>query len=61
MEDVGIFYVHLVHVCYGYLVQIVDIWYILWLFYIFYGYLVYFSPFGYFTKKNLATLRVTLS
>jgi hypothetical protein len=38
MEDVGIFYGHLVH--------FMVFWYILWAFGIFYGNLVYFSRFG---------------
>jgi hypothetical protein len=38
MEDVGIFY--------GHLVYCTDIWYILWPFGIFHGYLVHFSRFG---------------
>jgi hypothetical protein len=48
MEDVGIFYGHLVHfTAFGY---------ILWPFSIFFGHLVYFSVLVYCTKKNLATL-----
>jgi hypothetical protein len=39
MEDVDIFY--------GHLVYFTAIWYILWSFGKFYGYLVYFSPFWY--------------
>jgi hypothetical protein len=51
MEDVGIFY--------GHLIYFTDIWNILWPFGIFYGHLVYFSPFW--GKKNLATLDETRS
>jgi hypothetical protein len=48
MEDVGIFYGHLVH--------FVVFCYILWTFGMVRGSLVYFFPFWYFcTKKNLAT------
>jgi hypothetical protein len=38
MEDVGIFY--------GHMVYFIAIWYILWPLGIFYGYLVYFPRFG---------------
>jgi hypothetical protein len=49
MEDVGIFYGHLVH--------FTVFCYILWTFGIVRGNLVYFPPFWYVsTKKNLATL-----
>jgi hypothetical protein len=39
MEDVGIFYNHLVY--------FMAVWYILWQFCLFYGYFVYFPPFWY--------------
>jgi hypothetical protein len=48
MKDVGIFY--------GCLVHFTVFSYILWTFGIVHGNLVYFSRFGIFTKKNLATL-----
>jgi hypothetical protein len=44
MEDVGIFYVHLVY--------FTDIYYILWPFGTFYGCLVYFSRFGMLYKEK---------
>jgi hypothetical protein len=52
MEDVGIFYVHLVYFTatgkfWGQLENFVDIWYILWAFGIFYGHLVYFMDIWY--------------
>jgi hypothetical protein len=53
MVDVDIFYVQLVYIYYGHLVQFVDIWYILWLFGIFPPVLVCC------TEKNLATLEKT--
>jgi hypothetical protein len=54
MEEVGIFYGHLVYctarrytyVCGGHLVYFMVIWNISWSFGIFYGHLVYFSRFG---------------
>jgi hypothetical protein len=45
MEDVGIFYVHLVN--------ITAIWFTLWTFGIFYGYLVYFSSFWYDVPRKI--------
>jgi hypothetical protein len=52
MEDVGIFY--------GHLVNFTAIWYIVWPLGIFVGYLLYISPFLVCcSKKNLATLTHT--
>jgi hypothetical protein len=48
MEDVGIFYGHLVH--------FTVFCYIIWTFGIVLGNLVYFSRFGILYQKNLATL-----
>jgi hypothetical protein len=48
MEDVCVFY--------GHLVYFTAIWYILWPFGLFYSYLVYFSPFYDVPKKNQVTL-----
>jgi hypothetical protein len=48
MEDVGIFY--------GHLVYFIAIWYILWQIGTFFRHLVYFSVLVCCTKKNLATL-----
>jgi hypothetical protein len=54
IEDVRIFY--------GHLVYFTAIWSVLWPFGILYGYLVYFSPFWYVVpRKNLATLHTTPS
>jgi hypothetical protein len=41
---------------YGYLVDFIAFWYILWIFGTFLDYLVYFSRFGKLYQKNLATL-----
>jgi hypothetical protein len=51
LEDVGIFYGHFVH--------FTVFCYISWTFGKVCGNLVYFSRFGFCTKKNLATLRLT--
>jgi hypothetical protein len=61
MENVGMFYDHLVYLFYAQLVYFMDIWYILWSFGIFCGRLVYFSRFGLLYQKNLATLLPTSS
>jgi hypothetical protein len=47
MEDVGIFYCHLVYFTSTYLVYVAAIWYTLRLFGIFYSYLVYVTVIWY--------------
>jgi hypothetical protein len=46
MEDVGIFYGHLVYIFYRLLVFFIDIWYI-------FGNFVYFPPFWYVVPRNI--------
>jgi hypothetical protein len=52
MENLGIFYDHLVY--------LTAIWYILWSFGIFCGHLVHFSPFWYFVPRKIWQPTITI-